>query len=251
MIKIINESKKLNPFKKSTNTSYYDDLMDDGPLNGKSDYSTKDYFKFEKGVESYIEYMTADQYINTCSQKVFRGRDAALGLSQKSINDYAKAMIDGDKFPLPYINLGNYPSQEGRHRMLAAAKAFGKDTEFPVLIVVNSNPSDDEIMEYAKKKFPNDPKWGFDYIKSNFSEEVDEEPELDPMITDAIFIDKGDICDFGEGILGKVDSVEPGHHSDLIITYTELDTGDSVEYELDDEDKVTLYPKDRNPHLYK
>lgn len=242
-----------DPFIFDTHTSFYNDLMDDGPLNGNSNYSAKDYYKFEKGVEGEIKYMTASGYLNQCGKYIFED-DPYSGVSSDKVNKYAESIKSGDKFPLPYLNLSSTygPSQEGRHRMLAASKVYGEDEKFPVLVVTNSDPSDSEIMEYAKKKVPEDPQWAFDYVKSKFSkeEEVEEESKLDPMTIDAIEIEEGDICNFGDGFV-RVNSTELFGSSEVIIDGTDIDTENSAEYIFDDNDKVTFYPKDRNPHLYK
>lgn len=241
-----------DPFEFSTHTSFYNSLMNDEPLNGDSNYSTKDYYKFEKGVEGHIEYMTASEYLDQCSSYVFGG-DAYKGVIGDKVLKYAEDIRSGDKFPLPYLNFSSVygPSQEGRHRMLASAKVYGEDEKFPVLVVTGSDPTDKEIMEYAKKKLPSDPQWAFNYVKSKFSkEEVEEEPELDPLKIDAIFIEEGEVCDFGDGLV-RVNSIRLSGRSDIVFSSTSLDTGDSVEYVLDDRDKVTVYTKDRNPNLYK
>ena len=197
---IFKESKRYNPFKYDTNTSYYNSLIDDKPAHSGAKYSTKDYYRFEKNVEGHIEYMTAKKYIDECS-KIFNG-DAGRGVrNSPDIDKYAKAMLDGDKFPLPYINYKD-KSQEGRHRMSAAAKAFGEDTEFPVLIVTETKTNSKEILDYANKKYPKDPETIVRMVNSIlYKDEEAEDLELKPITVDAIELESGDIIEIDDQLL--------------------------------------------------
>lgn len=129
-MRIIESVSKVNPFTNSTNTSYYDVFLDDESKVSRSNYTVKDYYRFEKGVEGRIEYMTADEYFDRCNK--YSGDNYRL-TGQRSLDkvlQYAKDMSKGDKFPLPYINQSkNNFGQEGRHRMLAASKVYGSQTK--------------------------------------------------------------------------------------------------------------------------
>lgn len=252
IIEILLENTSSTCFLDRTNVSWYDGLITGGrPAYDGADYSYSDYMKFEKGVTSEIIEMTAKEYFDSIDKYIYRNPYA--GVVPRKVDAYAEDMKNGDKFPMPYLNYSDVygPGQEGRHRMLAMAKAFGNQTKAKVLVVTDADPSDDEIMEYAKKKVPEDPQWAFDYVKSKFrKEEIEEEPELDPMTISAIEIDEGDICDLGDGLV-RIDSIRLSGSSDIIIDSTGINTGDNVGYVLDDNDEVTFYSKDRNPHLYK
>lgn len=253
MIVILEDSRKVNPFFSTTNTPFYDNMM--GTEMVGRNYNIQEYYRFEKGVEGKIEYITADEYFSHLKGLIFS--DPYNGVSPKKVEEYAKEMKSGDEFPLPYLNLSRRhgPAQEGRHRMLAASKVYGRDTKFPVLVVRDSNPTDEEILDYANKKYPKDPQWVVNYVNQILHHEdkdTDEEtnkPELNPTTVDALFVDEGNICDFGDGLV-RVDEMRLSGRSDITIIGTELSTGDSIKYELDDSDKVTVYFKDRNPHLY-
>lgn len=94
------------------------------------------------------KYMTADEYIDLARQASIgsfldEGKTneefAQTVLRQDKIKEYAAAMKKGDKFPTPFIlyrGKSDKPaSHEGRHRISAAALAFGKKKKFPVYIV--------------------------------------------------------------------------------------------------------------------
>lgn len=161
MVKKLNEN-KINPFLDTTLTTYYDDTMSNKKY--KNDATIKDYYKFEKGVYSDIVYMTAKEYMDMVSKYVFNGNDAYRAVDDKKVNTYAQKIKKGMKFPLPYIDF-KMGGQEGRHRMLACAKVYGEDTRFPVLQTHETNASEKEIEEYAKKAYPNDVEWGIEYVK--------------------------------------------------------------------------------------
>ena len=176
MIRIYeSDTKKLNIFQDKTRVSDYDAMMDNSKL--KRDATQHEYYKFEKGYDYVIEYMTAQEYMDLCSDKVFDGRNAYNGVDEETVDKYAESMRNGDKFPLPYINVSKYSGQEGRHRMLAGAKAFGEDTEFPVMIIFNSKPTESEIVDYCKKAYGENWEWAFNWVASNFGYGKKEEPK--------------------------------------------------------------------------
>lgn len=227
-----------------TGVFFYDDI-----LNPKE----SDYMKFEKGTVGHLEKMTADDYFRIISDKVFgvSVEQSKRGLSQSKIDKYAEMMKEGTVFNLPYINLHPYfgPSQEGRHRMLAMAKAFGDDAEGYVLIVEPYEPDDKEIYAYAEKKFIGDGEWGSNYINSvldkylmrdseDDEEEDSESQEDDYYMIDGISLGDGDIIDLGDG-WARIDKYEIDRYG-LNLYATVLSSGREVEYYVNDEDQVKI-----------
>jgi hypothetical protein len=158
----------IDCFLNKTRVSFYDDLINDHPLDPGGKYSVKEYMKFEKGLDSYIETLTGDEYIQKCSSLIFhKSVDQTLrGVNYQKVSDYANLMKDGTKFPLPYLNLAEH-QQEGRHRMLALKEAFGKDAKGKVLVVIAADPTDEEIRDYARRKWGEaHVSWGFNYCKA-------------------------------------------------------------------------------------
>lgn len=93
------------------------------------------------------KYMTADEFLTLARKASITNMDEGKSneqfskevLRQDKINQYAAAFKKGDKFPTPFLiyrGKSNIPaSHEGRHRLEAAAKAFGKKKKFPVYII--------------------------------------------------------------------------------------------------------------------
>lgn len=189
MIRICeSDTKKLNIFQDKTRVSDYDAMMDNTKLKG--DATRHEYYKFEKGYDYYIDYMTAQEYMDMCSEKAFNGRDAYKGVFTDKVNEYAESMKNGDKFPLPYINIAD-EGQEGRHRMLAGAKAFGEDTEFPVMVIIESNPTESEIVDYCKKAYGKYWDMMLDSLlaKFGYTEDDTTESEENDTWTDTAYLD--------------------------------------------------------------
>ena len=227
----------VDAFKKSkTGVSFYDDLLD---------HRESEYMKFYKGVVGHLEKMTADEYFKRVASEVFgcTVERAKKGLNQKNIDKYAQMMKDGVKFNLPYLNIHPYhgPSQEGRHRMLAMSQAFGEDAEGYVLIVEPYKPDDEEIRQYASKS--SDPDWKVNYINQCLDKYLDRKKKEEPEevkfdIVSAIDLDKGDVVDFGDGWC-KIDIYDLSK-SEIQISATLVDSGEDVEYSVDDFTKVKL-----------
>lgn len=128
----------LNPWKQET-AQFYD----------HRDFSTS--FNMGMPTDKYqvvTKYMTADEFMTLARQATIApGLDegktneqfAQEVLRQDKINEYAAAFKKGDKFPtamLVYRGKSKTPAgHEGRHRLYAAAKVFGKKKKFPVYIV--------------------------------------------------------------------------------------------------------------------
>lgn len=230
----------VDAFKKdTTGVSFYDDLLDP---------RESEYMKFHKGIVGHLEKMTADEYFKRIASEVFgcTVERAKKGLNRRSIDEYAQMMKDGVKFNLPYLNIHPYhgPSQEGRHRMLAMAQAFGEDAEGYVLVTEPYKPDDKEIRQYASKS--SDPDWKINYINQCLDkylgrdeEESEDEPEEIKFTTvDAIELKKGDVIDLGDGWC-KIDIYDLTKRQ-IEISATLLDSGEDVEYSVDDFDKVKL-----------
>lgn len=130
---------------------------------GKVDIN--DYMRFEKGQDAHLEYMTANDYMKGCSE-IFNKDINQLyrTLPEKdNVDKYAKNMLDGNIFPLPYLDYVN-KGQEGRHRALAVAKAYGEDAVLPVIVITPSQPTDEEIREYARNRWgKSEEDWGYSY----------------------------------------------------------------------------------------
>jgi len=128
----------LNPFKQDTK-QFYD----------HKDFSTS--FNMGMPTDKYqvvTKYMTADEFITLARQAtIVPGLDEGKTneefsqgvLRQDKIKEYTAAFKRGDRFPTPFLiyrGASKMPtSHEGRHRLEAAAKAFGKNKKFPVYII--------------------------------------------------------------------------------------------------------------------
>lgn len=131
------------PFKCDTDTSYYNDFLNDKEL---------EYKQNAKNRTGEIVMMSPNEYYEYCSKDIFNGRHSVEQLKhqreyskfksgERFVDRYIKDMLNGDKFPLCYLNFAD-SSQEGLHRMYAAGEAFGWNTKFPVLVVT---PYDQEV----------------------------------------------------------------------------------------------------------
>lgn len=120
----INESTNINPFLDKTKIPYYDRIIKTGSAGSRDNRVGK------------VVQMSPNEYFKECADKVFRDSLDSLidSRDDKHSKKYTEDMINGDKFPMCYINYADR-QQEGLHRMMAAGNAFGWDTEFPVLII--------------------------------------------------------------------------------------------------------------------
>lgn len=135
----IRGSNDLNPFNiKSTDTSFYDNFLDPDGL---------EYMQDEKNLTGEIVMMSPKEYFQKCSDSIFHGQENSSVEDLKrqrelsheldgnsTIKKYEEDMLNGDKFPLCYLDYSDN-GQEGLHRMYAAGEAFGWNTKFPVLVV--------------------------------------------------------------------------------------------------------------------
>ena len=139
----------------------------DNEMVGK--VTAHDYKKFEKGLNSRIKYMTAKEYINKCSKDIF-GMSYERTMSpvdRDNVHKYAEMMKQGTVLPMPYLDYV-YKQQEGRHRALAFAEAFGEDEYFPVLVITKAVPSISEIEKYCKQKWGDHWDSFFPYMAEGF-----------------------------------------------------------------------------------
>ena len=149
MLKFICESIRPNVFKLNNTGNSVGDVISNEPLGNVRE---RDYFKFEKGRDGIITYMTADDYINHCIHDIFNStydKTVTYAVDWDNVDKYAEAMKKGEKFPLCYLDYVTN-NQEGRHRALAFKQAFGEDAEMPVLEIYPTNVTDDEIAEYIE-----------------------------------------------------------------------------------------------------
>ena len=132
------------PFKRTTDTSYYDNFLNDKDLK---------YMQNAKNRTGEIVMMSPNEYIEQCANVIFHGRHTVdqivksrrysknLDTDIPIVTEYAEAMKSGSKFPLCYLNYAE-DGQEGLHRMIAAGDAYGFDTKFPVLVI---KPFDEDV----------------------------------------------------------------------------------------------------------
>ena len=120
----INESTNINPFLDKTNIPYYDRIIKTGSA-GSHDNRVGE-----------VVQMSPNEYFKECADKIFGDNldDLKDSRDDKHSKKYTDDMLNGDKFPMCYINYADR-QQEGLHRMMAAGNAFGWDTKFPVLII--------------------------------------------------------------------------------------------------------------------
>ncbi len=158
------ESNQNKVFDLSNPGNYVQEYMEDFKVGKVSGH---DYQKFDKGRDSKIVYMDADHYIDYCARNIFHSsRDYVMEpVEEDKVHKYANAMKEGNTFPVPYLDF-IYEQQEGRHRALAFAEAFGDKAGFPVLIIYKAEPTLDEIYEYVNKRFGST--YDENYLKSAF-----------------------------------------------------------------------------------
>lgn len=160
-------------FKMTTDTSYYDNFLNEKDL---------EYMRKAKNRDGEIVMMTPDEYFEGASE-IFNHRHSASELedqrSDKYTDQYVEDMKNGDKFPLPYLNFAD-SGQEGLHRMLAAKRAFGPDVKYPVLVVTVYNQSieDEKLMWREISQFEqNEFRKIVDYLESHIENNYHTPPD--------------------------------------------------------------------------
>lgn len=168
MIKLyITESANPSNVFDNNSRETYGDLIN--PNSKVGNVTTHDYYKFEKGKDAILSYMTADDYIDKCINKVFKSnytKTVDNAVDWDKVDEYTELMKQGTKFPTPYLDYVN-AGQEGRHRALAFKQAFGEDAEMPVIELYPSNPTLDEIYDYCTQKWRDGEQW-LEYVAPNF-----------------------------------------------------------------------------------
>lgn len=113
MLKVIeSDNNIIMPFNIGTPGRQAEDFL----IGKVGNVTSHDYQKFEKGKDSKIVHMTADEYINECIDNIFHSNYEAVVNNAVDTNTVYKYMFDmkhGDVFPLPYLNYVNN-TQEGR-----------------------------------------------------------------------------------------------------------------------------------------
>lgn len=195
----LTESNRPNVFNNNSRETYGDLI---NPNSKVGNATTHDYYKFEKGEDAILTYMTGDEYINKCIYDIFKSnynKVVTNSVDWNKVDKYAELMKQGVKFPTPYLNYTN-AGQEGRHRALAFKQAFGDDAEMPVIEIYPSNPTLDEIYEYCETRWQDAeqwieyvaPKFGYntkeiyDYLGKEYIEPEESEDEIEPDDLDNI-----------------------------------------------------------------
>lgn len=91
------------------------------------------YCILSKNKSAIIKYITPKKYIQIIAKNFnlsYKDTIESGAVSNNLVDKYAEDMLNGDKFPLPFIRR-NSSLQEGRHRTLAAMKIGVK--EIPVI----------------------------------------------------------------------------------------------------------------------
>ena len=218
---------------KKSNCSLYDGIFNPNEIiktNGKTGekITKKEYYKFEKGKDCKLTYMTGKEYLEKCAKDIF-GTDYdsavtnSIWISQESVDAYAEAMKRGEVFPLCYLDYKSH-SQEGRHRALAFIKAFGENEKMPVMEVYKTNVTDEEIEDYCNRAYSGTNYW-FDYIKYEklgYEENNPYEEEEN--------IDEDNLYEDDENIDDEYDPF------DDLLDLEDLDIDELLNYKDDDED---------------
>ena len=220
MLKFICESIRPNVFKLNNTGNSVGDVISNEPLGNVRE---RDYFKFEKGRDGIITYMTADDYINHCIHDIFNStydKTVTYAVDWNNVDKYAKAMKNGEKFPLCYLDYVTN-NQEGRHRALAFKQAFGEDAEMPVLEIYPTNVTDDEIAEYCKQKWGSLQYW-YPYVASRLG-------RTEKEINNYLGIENNEVSE-------KEQSTEPDNldNIDDLLNSDDLFDDDESDIDLDD-----------------
>lgn len=124
-----------------THMSYYNNFLNPKDLA---------YMQEAKNLTGEIVMMTPEKYYQE-AVKIFKGRhnedDLIAQRSDTSLEQYMDDMRNGDVFPLCFLDYAN-STQEGLHRMLAAALTFGWNIKYPVLVIT---PYDQELWDEQKQ----------------------------------------------------------------------------------------------------
>lgn len=126
------------PFVCDTDTSYYNDFLNEEDLK---------YMQTAKNRDGNIVMMSPEEYFEACGKHGFYHEvsvddlKAQRGADTESIEWLTNYIEQGNKFYLTYINYADH-TQEGLHRMMVLGDLYGWDKQYPVLIVT---AYDDEV----------------------------------------------------------------------------------------------------------
>jgi len=105
--------------------------------------------------------MTGDEYFKLVGNEINAKwqdlqKQRRENANQLSVDEMAKLMRKGTKFPTPWIHLndklGTVPHfQEGLHRMLAAKDVYGDKARFPVYLAYNDEEHWDDLEDALEK----------------------------------------------------------------------------------------------------
>ena len=216
----LTESNRPNVFNNNSRETYGDLI---NPNSKVGNVTTHDYYKFEKGKDAILTYMTCDEYLNKCIYDIFKSnydKTVTNSINWDNVDKYAELMKQGVKFPTPYLDYVN-KGQEGRHRALAFKQVFGNDAEMPVIELYPSNPTLDEIYEYCENRWQDGEQWMeyvapnfgystkeiYDYLGKEYIEPIEDEEEtyepddlnnIDDLLDDEDLIDTNDEDDMEE-----------------------------------------------------
>jgi GNAT superfamily N-acetyltransferase len=140
--KLMDESQSFD--RTTTEMGPYDEL-----INATGDERMTDYFRQEKGKEWRMVDISPDEYLDAVDRSFVHG--VMDGIEDEKVQRYIRKLKAGETFPALTLDFsrGDYLSQEGRHRSLAA-KAVGIKS-VPVL-VVTATP---EEAKYRGIRVPN------------------------------------------------------------------------------------------------
>lgn len=112
----------------------HSDIFDTSTIGGYSGYD-----KYMQNKEKYIQRVTPNQYFEQCAKGFGTSINAQIKQVEgdKDILDYLEYVLldKKKKFPMTCISKSDGSKQEGRHKMYVAAKLFGWNHSFPVLVI--------------------------------------------------------------------------------------------------------------------
>lgn len=188
------------------------------------------------GRYAYFEEMTPIEYFKSTAKgfgNTINSNISAVEHDTSTLNKLNDVLHKyNKKFPITYLDYsyGNF-GQEGRHRMYVAAKNFGWDTKFPVLIIKTTDDAtkehnDDRIRKYISKALLNTERYAYDSvddIKEQFLYDIES------------YIDnpKVEVIDRDDYIVFKVNGVEVYENKEY---FNLVEPEENTDIDLDDFD---------------
>ena len=117
--------------------------------------SAKQKQKYEHCLASKVILMNPSAYIRGCMDIEQKGYESLVtnAVDFQKVNKYAEDMLNGDTFPLPYLNYV-YAETDGLHRVLAYQRAFGEEVKLPVLEIRHADIDIEDIHAYVTIAYP-------------------------------------------------------------------------------------------------